>query len=126
MRRSRTGSGDHMTGDVQINLVSESKLKSMTTMEKVTMILEDVMHGKVVILEHGLDPFEEARLIATTMTKVDDDFTGIEIQSHPHERPQSPLSRLLNGPRRRMTVIGPADRMKTVCREHDLISALIT
>jgi uncharacterized protein len=115
-----------MTGDVQINMVSESKLKSMTTMEKVTMILDDVMRGKVVILENGLDPYEEARLIAATMTKVDEDFTGIEIQSHPHERPQSALSRLLNGSRRRMTVIGPADRMKTVCREHDLISALIT
>ena len=114
-----------MAGDVQINMISESKLKSMTTMEKVTMILEDVMHGKVVILEHGLDPFEEARLIATTMTKVDDDFTGIEIQSHPHKS-QSPLSLLLNGRRRRMTVIGPADRMKTICREHDLISAVIT
>jgi len=111
---------------VQINMVSESKLKSMTTMEKVTMILDDVMHGKVVILEHGLDPFEEARLIAATMSRVDDDFTGIEIQSHPHERPGSPLARLLYGRRRHMTVIGPADRMKTVCREHDLISALIT
>jgi hypothetical protein len=115
-----------VAGDVQINMVSESKLKSMTTMEKVTMILDDVMHGKVVILEHGLDPFEEARLIAATMSRVDDDFTGIEIQSHPHERPGSPLARLLNGRRRHMTVIGPADRMKTVCREHDLISALIT
>lgn len=111
---------------MQINMISESKLKSMTTMEKVTMILDDVMHGKVVILEHGLDPFEEARLIAATMSRVDDDFTGIEIQSHPHERPGSPLARLLNGRRRHMTVIGPADRMKTVCREHDLISALIT
>jgi hypothetical protein len=115
-----------MAGEVQINMVSESKLKSMTTMEKVTMILDDVMHGKVVILENGLDPFEEARLIATTMTKVDEGFTGIEIQSHPHTHPRSLVSRLLNGNQRRMTVIGPADRMKTVCREHDLISATIT
>jgi hypothetical protein len=115
-----------MAGEVQINMVSESKLKSMTTMEKVTMILDDVMHGKVVILEEGLDPYEEARLIAATMTKVDEVFTGIEIQSHPHAHPRSWLSRLLNGNERRMTVIGPADRMKTVCREHDMISALIT
>jgi hypothetical protein len=115
-----------MSGDVQINMVSESKLKSMTTMEKVTMILDDVMHGNIVILERGLDPYEEARLIETTMTRVDEDFTGIEIQSHPHDRPQSPLSRFFNGGRQRMTVIGPADRMKTVCREHDLISALIS
>lgn len=115
-----------MSGDVEINMISEGKLKSMTAMEKVTMILDEVMRGKVVILERGLDPFEEARLIATTMAKVDEGFTGIEIQSQPHEPSQSPLSRLLNGRRRRVTVIGPANRMKTVSREHDVISALIT
>jgi len=112
--------------EVEIKMISERKLKSLTTAEKVAMILDDVTHGRVVILERGLDPFEEARLIAATMSRVDDDFTGIEIQSHPHERPGSPLARLLNGRRRHMTVIGPADRMKTVCREQDLISAVIT
>ena len=112
--------------DVQINMISERKLKSLTTMEKVTLILDDVMRGRVVILEHGLDPFEEARLIATTMTKVDDAFYGIEIQSYPHERPPSLLGRLTGGRKRRMTVIGPADRMKTLCRERDLITAVIT
>jgi hypothetical protein len=115
-----------MPGEVQINMISERKLKSLSTMEKVTMILEDVMHGKVVILEYGLDPFEEARLIETTMARVDDDFSGIEIQSYPHEQQRPLLERLLNGNKRRMTVIGPADRMKTLCREHDLISAMIT
>ncbi|MGA9140981.1 MAG: DUF2073 domain-containing protein [Methanocella sp.] len=115
-----------MTGEVQINMISERMLKSLSTMEKVTMILEDVMHGKVVILEHGLDPFEEARLIETTMTRVDDVFTGIEIQSYPHESKRPLLERLLNGNKRHMTVIGPADRMKTLCREHDLITAMIT
>jgi hypothetical protein len=114
-----------MAGDVQINMISESKLKSMTTMEKVTMILDEVMHGKVVILERGLDPYEEARLIATTMSKVDEKFTGIEIQSQPHEA-QTSLSRLLNGRRRRVTVIGPADRMKSVSCERDVIKALIS
>jgi hypothetical protein len=114
-----------MAGDVQINMISESKLKTMTAMEKVTLILDEVMRGKVVILERGLDPYEEARLIATTMSKVDESFTGIEIQSQPHES-QSALSQLLNGRRRRVTVIGPADRMKAVCKERDVISALIT
>lgn len=115
-----------MAGEVQINMISERKLKSLSTMEKITMILDDVMRGRVVILEHGLDPFEEARLIETTMTKVDDEFYGIEIQSYPHEQPKSGLARFLAGSKKRMTVIGPADRMKTICREHDLITALIT
>ncbi|OPY28074.1 MAG: hypothetical protein A4E28_01713 [Methanocella sp. PtaU1.Bin125] len=115
-----------MAGEVQINMISERKLKSLSTMEKVSMILEDVMRGRVVILEHGLDPFEEARLIETTMARVDEEFTGIEIQSYPHGQQRPLLERLLNGNKRRMTVIGPADRMKTLCRENDLISAMIT
>ena len=115
-----------MMEEVEINMISERKLKSLTTMEKVTMILDDVTHGKVVILERGLDPFEEARLIETTMARVGEDFTGIEMKSYPHEQKRSLLDRLLSPERQRMTVIGPADRMKTLCREQDLITALIS
>ena len=116
-----------MMGDeVQINMISERKLRSLTTAEKVTMILDDVAGGKVVILERGLDPFEEARLIESTMARVDEAFPGIEMKSYPHEPNRSLLDRLLNPERRRMTVIGPADRMKTLCRERDLITALIS
>ncbi len=126
MKRSRTGSGNPMTPEVEINMISERKLKSLTTMQKITMILDDVAHGKIVILEHGLDPFEEARLIEMTMSWVDESFPGIEMKSYPHEQKRPLLDRLLNPERRRMTVIGPADRMKTLCREHDLITALIS
>jgi hypothetical protein len=115
-----------MPGDVQINMISGRRLKRLSTMEKVTMILDDVTHGRVVILEHGLDPFEEAKLIETTMTRISHDiFSGIEIQSYPHQQ-KSSLARLFGGNGSRMTVIGPADRMKTIRRERDLISALIT
>ncbi len=115
-----------MTPEVEINMISERKLKSLTTVQKITMILDDVAHGKIVILEHGLDPFEEARLIEMTMSWVDESFPGIEMKSYPHEPKRSLFDRLINPERRRMTVIGPANRMKTLCREHDLITALIS
>lgn len=90
------------------------------------MILDEVMRGRIVILEHGLDPFEEAKLIETTMTRITGDvFSGIEIQSYPHQ-PQSLIARFFQVRQSRMTVIGPADRMKTIRREKDLITALIT
>lgn len=112
--------------DVQINMISADRLKSLSSVEKVALILEDVKRGQVVILENGLDPFEEARLIESTMTQIGEVFSGIEIQSYPHEAKKSWLGRLGKKDSRRMTVIGPADRMKTVRCEKDMISALIS
>ncbi len=111
---------------VEIDMISERKLNSLTTAEKVKLILDAVVQGKVVILERGLNPFEEARLIESTMARVDEAFTGIEMKSYPHAQKRSLLDRLLGTERQRMTVIGPADRLRTLCREHDLITALIS
>ena len=112
--------------DVQINMISADRLKTLTSREKIAMILEDVRRGQVVILENGLDPFEEARLIESTMAQIGEVFYGIEIQSYPHETRKSWLDRLVKKDSKRMTVIGPADRMKTIRREKDVISALLT
>lgn len=112
--------------DVQINMISEDRLRSLSSREKIAMILEDVKRGQVVILENGLDPFEEARLIESTMAQIGEVFSGIEIQSYPHEARKPWLSLFGTRKPRRLTVIGPADRMKTIRREKDVISALIS
>jgi hypothetical protein len=112
--------------DVQINMISADRLKSLNSVDKISLILDDVKRGQVVILENGLDPFEEARLIESTMAQIGEVFSGIEIQSYPHETRKSWLDRLTKKDTKRMTVIGPADRMKTIRREKDVISALIT
>jgi uncharacterized protein len=112
--------------NIQINMISASKLRAMSTMDKIRLILDDVSSGRIVILERGLDPKEEAQLIEHTMLKIrDTQFYGIEIQSYPRENKPSPWN-ILRRESNRVTVIGPADRFKTVRKEKDLISAVIS
>lgn len=117
-----------MTG-IQMDLVSEDKLAEMTPVEKVRFIIDEVKEGKILVLEKGLTPEEEAHLIEMTMTMIDpDDFSGIEMESYPSRVDTSILGKLLkkNTIRTRLTVIGPADQLKTLKKGRDLISALVS
>ena len=52
-----------MMREVQMDLISGEKLAKMTSMEKIRLILDKVKTGKIVVLESGLTPDEEVRLI---------------------------------------------------------------
>lgn len=128
MKRSRTISGDIMIG-VQMDLISEEKMAEMTAMEKIRLILDGVKEGKIIVLERGLTPTEEAKLIEMTMTEITpDDFPGIEIESYPSSQNQKLIDRIFRKPvvRTRLTVIGPANQLKTLKKDRDLISALVS
>jgi len=65
---------------IRVDLLRESQLKDMGRTEKIRYIIDRVREGRVVILEHGLDPDEHALLIEKTMTEIDhDDFTGVDV-----------------------------------------------
>jgi uncharacterized protein len=135
-KRKRVDGNDdsvgHMTGTtddgVSINLVSSERLDVMSGEEKLQFILEEVLAGKILVLEHGLTPQEEAELIAVCMAKVDlDTFIGIEMQSYGVERHRNLLQKILAGghTRTRMAVIGPASRLTTVRKDSHEIQARI-
>ncbi|MCK4928897.1 MAG: DUF2073 domain-containing protein [Methanosarcinales archaeon] len=114
---------------VQMDLISEDKLSRLTAMEKIRMILDGVKKGKILVLESGLTPSEEAKLIEMTMTEITpDEFAGIEIESYPSKNNQKILDKLFRKPviRTRLTVIGPANQLKTLKKDRDLISALVS
>jgi hypothetical protein len=115
---------------VQIDLVSGDRMEEMTTMEKVRMILDGVHDGKIVILEDGLSPDEESKLIEVTMAEITpDEFSGIEIETYPSSDSgdSSLLGRLMGRPEpRKLTVIGPANRIETLHKDETLISALVS
>ena len=116
---------------VQIDLVSGERMADLTSMEKVRMILDGVREGKIVILERGLTPDEESKLIEVTMTEISpDEFTGIEIETYPSSSgPESGIIGRLMGrqpPSSKLTVIGPADRIETLHKDETLISALVS
>jgi len=118
-----------MTDSVAISLVSKKKLSAMTPREKVTYILQEVKQDKILVLEQGLDPSEEASLIERTMSEIDPDtFIGIEMESYKDDVPRDLFGRFrakAAGVRASLTVVGPADRLKTVRKDGSSIQALI-
>lgn len=115
---------------VRIDLISGERMDSLASMEKIRMILDGVHEGNIVILEQGLSPDEESRLIEVTMSEINPQgFNGIEIETYPRQRTEqgSLLDRLMG--RRddnKLTVIGPANQIETLHKDEQLISALIT
>ncbi len=110
---------------VQLNLISKDMLDKMPSMEKLRMILDSVKEGKIVVLESGLTPEEEAKLIELTMLEIDhENFVGIEVETYPYKE-KSFFSKLFGKKKGRLTVIGPANRLKTLEKREDVIKALV-
>jgi uncharacterized protein len=119
-----------MIQGVQIDLISAERMDRLTPMEKIRLILDDVIEGNIVVLEKGLAPDEQSKLIEITMREITPDgFSGIEMETYPiRDVSGGFLGRLLGGRRSetRLTVIGPANQMKTIKKEKDLISAWVS
>ncbi|AGK60996.1 Uncharacterized protein conserved in archaea [Archaeoglobus sulfaticallidus PM70-1] len=110
---------------VPLNLISKDKLERMSTMEKLRMILDEVKEGKIVVLESGLSPEEEAKLIELTMLEIDhENFVGIEVESYPRKT-VSFFQKIFGKSEGRLTLIGPANRLKTLEKHEDQIKALV-
>jgi len=118
-----------MLQGVQIDLISQESLENMTSMEKIHLILDKVRQGTIVILEKGLEPDEQSKLIEMTMKEIlPDDFNGIEMETYPSREESSFLSRLIgrHPTSTRLTVIGPANQLKMIRKDKDQISAWIS
>jgi len=115
---------------VQIDLISAERMDGLTGMEKIRMILDGVRDGNIVILEEGLSPDEESKLIEVTMTEISpDEFNGIEIETYPRSEAadQSFLDRLMGKEStNKLTVIGPANQIETLHKDETLIQTLVS
>jgi hypothetical protein len=115
---------------VQIDLISGERMDGLTSMEKIRLILDGVRDGNIVILEEGLSPDEESRLIEVTMTEISpDEFNGIEIETHPRSETadSSFLDRLMGKEStKKLTVIGPANQIETLHKDETLIQTLVS
>jgi uncharacterized protein len=114
---------------IQIDLISGERMENLASMEKIRTILDGVHEGNIVILEEGLTPEEESKLIEVTMTEINpDEFTGIEIETYPRSDSGGGFFGRLMGrdESSKLTVIGPADRLQTLHKDENLISALVS
>ena len=125
-----TNDGEELGDGIQIDMISAERMEGMRTMEKIRLILDGVHDGNVVILEEGLDPDEESKLIERTMSEINPDgFTGIEIETYPGSDGGDGgfLGRLMGSDDpSKLTVIGPANRIETLHKDETLISTLVT
>jgi hypothetical protein len=115
---------------VQIDLISGERMEGLTSMEKIRLILDGVHEGNIVILEEGLDPDEESRLIEVTMAEISpDEFNGIEIETYPRSQTNDGglLNRIMGREStNKLTVIGPANQIETLHKDETFISALVS
>ena len=105
-------------------------MEGLTGMEKIRLILDGVREGNIVVLEEGLSPDEESKLIEVTMTEISpDEFNGIEIETYPQSggTKKGLIDRLIGTPSpKKLTVIGPANQIETLHKDENLISALVS
>ena len=111
---------------ISFNLVSRQKLGEFTSDEKLKFILNEVKKGKILVLEHGLTPLEQASLIEHTMKEIEHDtFIGVEMEGYGQDSPTF-LQKILGMSRKpRMTLIGPADLLHTVRKDSKMIQTKI-
>jgi len=106
---------------LKMDFISSEALENTTSMEKIYMIIGKVKNGAVVVMEGGLDPSERAELIETTMREIDiENFLGIDV--HTLEKDSSSFFGLSKKKKVVITIIGPANLMKTVKKQSNLLS----
>ena len=112
--------------EISFNLVSRQKLDKFTSEEKLKFIINEVKKGKILVLEQGLTPLEQTSLIEYTMREIEQDtFIGVEMEGLGQDNPSffQKLFGLTQKPR--ITLIGPADLLKTVSKDSNMIQTKI-
>jgi hypothetical protein len=111
---------------IAFNLISRQKLGGFTSEEKLKFILKEVKNGKILVLEQGLTPVEQASLIERTMKEIEHDtFIGVEMEGYGEDSPTF-LQKLFGmGKRPRLTLIGPANLLKMVKKDKEMIQTKI-
>lgn len=112
--------------DIAFNLISRQKINGFTSEEKLNFIIKEVKHGKILVLEQGLTPMEQTSLIQRTMKEIEHDtFIGVEMEGYGEDSPTF-LQKLLGMAKRpRMTLIGPANLLKMIKKDNDMIQTKI-
>jgi uncharacterized protein len=113
--------------EIPFHLISKDTLAHLSSQEKLAYIINEVKHGRILVLEHGLTPTEQAQLIQQTMTEINHDtsFIGIEIGGYEPEKTGF-LQRMIGVHHTpRMTVIGPAHLLRLTKKDEHRIETTI-
>lgn len=111
---------------IAFNLISRHKLQELNTEDKLKFIVKEVKNGKILVLEQGLTPTEQASLIQHTMREIEHDtFIGFEMEGYGPEQPTFFQKILGMHKKPRITLIGPANLLKMVKKDNEMIQTMI-
>ena len=111
---------------ISFNLVSRQKLGALSSDEKLEFILKEVKKGNILVLEYGLTPIEQTSLIENTMREIEQDtFIGVEMEGYGQDNPTFIQKILGVAKKPRLTLIGPANLLKTVHKDRNMIQTKI-
>ena len=111
---------------IAFNLISRQKINGLSSEEKLNFIIKEVKNGKILVLEQGLNPVEQTSLIERTMKEIEHDtFIGVEMEGYGEDTPTffQKLFGMTKKPR--MTLIGPANLLKMIKKDSDMIQTKI-
>ncbi|MBU4535582.1 MAG: DUF2073 domain-containing protein [Euryarchaeota archaeon] len=108
---------------LKMDFLSSDALESLSSMEKISMIVDRVKEGDLLVIEGGLTPAEEAELIETTMREIDiEQFVGIDIFTL--EKDEKSFFGFSKKRKVGLTIIGPANVMKAVKKKSNFLSMI--
>ena len=111
---------------ISFNLVSRQKLEELSSEEKLQFIIKEVKKGKILVLEQGLTPFEKTNLIERTMKEIEEDtFIGVEMEGYGQDTPSFFQKLFGLSIKPRITLIGPANLLRTVRKDNNMIQTKI-
>ncbi|MDR0912311.1 MAG: DUF2073 domain-containing protein [Methanobrevibacter sp.] len=106
---------------IKLDFISFEAIENATSMEKISMIIERVKKGSVVVVEGNLTPLERTELIETTMREIDiENFVGIDIQTL--EKDTKSLFGFKKKKQVVITIVGPANVMHNVKKQSNILS----
>lgn len=117
--KNSTNGGFKIEG-LKLDFISSEALENISSIEKIYKIIALVKEGNLVVMEGGLSTSEETELIETTMREIDiENFVGIDVNTL-EKRSSSFLG--FSKKTTVITIIGPANLMKTVKKQSNFLS----
>ncbi len=117
---------------VTLQFVPYREIENLTSIGRIRKLLNAAKQNKIVLLQGRLKREEEAELIKVTMEEINREFKGIELAViNPSEGNATGLQKVKNtvfsallGDRQGITIIGPANIVKSIRKDPDKIELL--
>ena len=117
---------------VTLQFVPYNEIGSLSSLGRIRKLLNIAKQNKIVLLQGRLKKEEEAELIKVTMEEINKEFKGIELavinpresQGDGFSKFKSTVFSLMLGDRQGLTIIGPANVVKSIKKDPHKIELL--